>query len=82
MLHHMRLLIAGDAFLHGAIICLSLLAVYQTVLMARLVRNHPNTNRAARASSWFMLAIMGFVVYSAFASFYSCACQYSAWWNR
>jgi len=82
VLHHLHLVIAFDAMLHGLIIGLSILAVVWTFKLIKAVKNHTNVTRGALIPAYCILPITLSVVFIAIHSFYDCAVQYHQWWNR
>jgi len=82
VLHHLHLVIALDAALHGLIIGLSILALIWTFKLIKAVKNHTNVTRGALIPAYCMTPIVLFIVFTAIRSFYACAIQYPQWWNR
>jgi ABC-type sulfate transport system permease component len=82
LLHHLHFVIVADALLHVIIILLSIAAIVMTSMFIKAVKNHENANAYSTSLAFIMLAIVGFMSFSAIRSFVECAVQYQTWWNK
>jgi hypothetical protein len=82
VLHHLHLVIAMDAALHGLTIGLSILALVWVFKLIKVVKNQPSTSLTALVTAYCMVPIVLFIVIDTFRSLYACATQYPQWWNR